>query len=384
MLTRGSQAEYLPNGHLVYVADGTLHAVRFDLEDLELRGDPVPVVDNLWVGGGGAANYVVSRDGTLVYVPQGAPPRRSLVWVDRSGKETPIELPERAYDEPRLSPDANSVAVVIRDQDYDIHLLDLVKGGLRRLTFGPSIDANPRWTPDGHRLVFGSQRAANNTSNLFIQNTDGTGTAEQVSVGRHWQTPGFFTPDGTGVIGFENPPATSGDIVRFPLKSAANGPDSDSSSAQPMIHSSFYESNPEISPDGRYIAYQSNESGQYEIYVRPFPGVDDGRWQVSSGGGREPVWARDGGELFYLDLPNRLMAVPVQASATRFTFGTPARLLEAAYAETLNSVSRGYDVSADGKRFLMIKESMAGDSPRTGMVVILNWFEELKAKVSSR
>ena len=389
VLIRGSQAEYLQSGHLIYVADGTLHAVPFDLESLELTGDPVPVIDRVWTAGGGASNYGISRAGTLVYVPQGAPRQRSLVWVDRDGRETPLALPQRLYDEPRLSPDASRVAVAIRDQDYDIHLLDLATGGLRRLTFDPSIDASPVWTPDGRRIVFGSQRAATNVSNLFIQNADGTGTTERVSAGQHWQTAGFVTPDGISVVGFENPPKTSGDIVRFPLKSAASPPatgtaDGGTFPVEPLIQTSFFESNPAISPDGRFIAYQSNESGQSEIYVRPFPRVDEGRWQVSSSGGTAPAWARDGRELFYLDPANRLTAVRVRGTATTFTFDSPAAVLQTTYAESLATASRAYDVSADGKRFLMIKENGAAVTSRTGMVVVLNWLDELKAKVSSR
>ena len=387
LLTRGSQAEYLESGHLLYVADGTLHASRFDLRTLELRGDPVPVVDKVWTGGGGAANYGISRAGTFVYVPQGAPRQRSLVWVDRSGKETPLSLPQRVYDEPRLSPDSTQVAVAIRDQDHDIHILDLGKGSLRRLTFDPSIDANPVWTPDGRQIVFGSQRGAASVSNVFIQAADGTGAAERVSAGQYWQTPGFVTPDGSAVIGFENPPETSGDIVRFPLKSAtsrlASGAATEGSllRVERLIQASSFESKPAMSPNGRYIAYQSDESGQHEIYVRPFPHVENGRWQVSLSGGTAPVWARDGRELFFLDLANRLTAVPVQTSGMTFSFGNPARVLESAYGESLTITSRAYDVSADG-RFLMIKENVAAEM--AGMIVVVNWFDELKAKVSSR
>ena len=324
-LTRGSQAEYIQGGHLLYVADGTLHAVRFDLQKLEMLGDPVPVVDGVWTAGGGAANYGVSRDGTLVYVPLSMQTQRSLVWVDRKGMETPIPVPLRLYDEPRLSPDGTRVALTIRDQEYDIHILDLARASLRRLTFGPGTDASPVWTSDGHRIVFGSPGGNGNVNNLFTQAADGTGTVQRLTTGQNWQTPSFVAPDGTGIVGMENTPKTAGDVVWFPLMSATGRPgsasDAISSRVEPIVRTSFIELNPEISPDRRYIAYQSNESGRYEVYVRPFPKVDEGRWQASSGGGTRPVWARNGRELFYLDLANRLTTVPVQASEATFTRG---------------------------------------------------------------
>ena len=213
---------------------------------------------------------------------------------------------------------------------------------------------------------------------------DGTGSVERVSTGQDWQIPSFVTPDGSAVIGFENPPQTSGDIVRFPLsntKASRAAANSGPVPAERVIRSSASESNAELSPNGRYIAYQSNESGANEIYVRPFPHVDEGRWQVSLSGGTAPVWARDGRELFFLDLADRLTAIPVQTSGATFAFRNPTRLHEIAYAKT-TAASRAYDVAADGRRFLMIKEDGAADMYR--VIVVVNWFDELKAKVSSQ
>jgi hypothetical protein len=394
LIRGGSQAEYLPSGHLVYAAPGaavtagTLRAVRFDLERLEVLSDPVPLVGDMWMAQGGAANYAVSRPGTLVYVPAaGAQLPRSLVWVDRKGQEEPIGAALRVYVEPRLSPDGTRVALAIRDEENDIYIWNFVQQTLTRLTFDPSVDERPVWTPDSRRIVFASQRAG--AFNLYAQAADGTGTIERLATGEDAQAPAFVAPDGTGIVGSVVSPQTNGDVVWFPLKSPASrsgsGPASGSSPSpmKPLVRTTSIEFNPEISRDSRYIAYQSNESGRDEIWVRPFPRVNDGRWQVSTGGGTRPAWSRNGRELFYLDPSNKLTALPVQTSGTTFAAGNPARVLETAYAVAQSYSSRPYDVSSDGQRFLMIKENVARGQNATsaGMVVVLNWFEELKAKL---
>jgi Tol biopolymer transport system component len=233
-------------------------------------------------------------------------------------------------------------------------------------------------------------RAATGQSNLFAQAADGSGTVERLTTGQNAQSASFISPDGAGIVGWDNSPTTAGDIVWFrlgdPASRSVSGPASDSSSAQveALIRTPFIEINPEISPDGRYLAYQPNESGPSEIYVRPFPKVNDGRWQVSTAGGTSPLWAQNGRELFYLDLANTLTAVPVQTSGAKFTAGNPASVLDTAYAEAPGN-SRPFDVSPDGQRFLMIKE-VAGDQDAkpAGLVVVLNWLEELRQRVPVR
>jgi serine/threonine-protein kinase len=378
-LIPGSQAEYVETGHLVYAAANTLRAVRFDLERLEVLGDPVTVVDALAVAFNGAGQYAVSRTGTLVY----AEPRaqaRSLIWVDRNGRESPIPAPPRAYIEPRLSPDGTRLAVVAADQEHDIWVWDFKRGGtLTRLTSNPSRDQHPVWTADGGRVVFGSLRSG--AYNLYAQAADGTGTVERLTDSPNRHIPAFVLPNGTGVIGAEI--ATQGDVVWF--KPAAGpaaqdgSPSPNSLRAEPLIHTPAIEFAPDVSPNERYIAYQSQESGRAEIYVRPFPRTEGGWWQVSTNGGSRPRWARDGRELFYLDQANRLTVVPVQTSAGAFTYGTPATVLQTAYSRPVEN-THPYDVSPDGQRFLMIKEDAAATSARTGLIVVLNWFEELKTK----
>jgi serine/threonine-protein kinase len=305
--------------------------------------------------------------------------------VDRKGHETPIPAPLRAYDEPRLSPDGSRIAVSARDQEFDIWIWSLAREeGLRRLTFDPAPDRRPVWTPDGQRIVYGSRR--DGALNLFAQSADGTGGVERLTKSPVEQNPTFIAPGGVGVVGHEIPPATAADIAWLvpprPADPSVSPPVSGNAEMPaPLVRTPAIEVNPDISPDGRYFAYQSNQSGPPEIYVRPFPKAD-GFWQISTGGGTRPVWGRNGRELFYLDLANRLTAVSVQTSGERFTYGAPVTVLDRSYLVPRGD-SRPYDVSADGQRFLMIKDATTTDpagSPGR-LVVVLNFAAELKSKL---
>ena len=394
-LIRGaSQAEYVETGHLVYAAAGALRAVRFDLATLRVSGDPVTVVEHVMMTSTGAANYAVSGLGTLVYVPGGVegPPAtpRSLVWVDRKGHETPIKATPRAYSAPRVSPDGTRVALEIHDQEHDLWVWDLGRETLTRLTAGSSFNGWPIWTFDSQRIIFASTRAG--VLNLYGQAADGSGTVDRLTTSATNQLPTSITPDGTSVVGYAGD-AGARDIVLFSLASSASQPRSGppragagGSEAVPLIHTPADESNAEVSPDGHYLAYQSIESRQSEIFVRPFPHVDGGRWLVSTAGGTRPAWSRSGRELFYLDGANTLTAVPVQTSAGTFSAGRPVRVFDTTYAYASPLATRSYDVSPDGQRFLMIKDSTTTgheNESATSLVFVLNWFEELKAKLSA-
>ena len=384
LVGQASGAEYVRTGHLLFAAVGGLHAVRFDLEQLAVRSDPVLVVADVAMRVAGAGNYSVSRLGTLVYIPEeSALTARSLVWVDRKGREAPIKVPLRVYSQAVISPDGARVALVTRDEQHDIHILDLASGNVMRLTLGPAVDDQPVWTRDG-RIIFASTSPG--PSNLFVQYADGRGAAERLTVSSELQVPGFVTPDGRSVVGWEFARETGGDIVRFPFTLAMGEPRHSMLSGPPsverLVDTPFRELNVEVSPDGRYIAYQSDESGRFEIWVRPFPQLN-GRWQVSAAGGTRPAWAKNGTELFYLDLANTLNAVPVQISGGTFVHGTPARVFDTVYAEPLGN-GRSYDVSPDGQRFLMLKENGGGRTAQRRLAVVLNWFEELQARVPTK
>jgi eukaryotic-like serine/threonine-protein kinase len=384
LIRGGSQAEYVDpstgsgqGGYLVYAVAGALRAVRFDPVKLEVLSDPVPVVESVRMLPNGTAEFSVSRQGTLVYVPGGvAATARSLVWVDRQGHEESIAAPPRAYDMPRLSPDGTRVAVSISDQDLDIWIWDLARHTLTRLTDAPGRDWYPVWTPDGRRIVFSSERAGG----VAWQAADNTGTAERLTTSPpYMQGPASISPDGTLLIVNESLPKTGWDLRVLRLEGQAGG----SRPTEPLVQTTAAEMHGELSPDGHWLAYQSDESGQNQIWVRPFPNVDGGHWQISTSGGITPVWARNGKELFYLDGNNAVTSVPIQTVPT-FSAGTPTKLFDGRYVGS--PFWRTYDVSPDGERFLMIKDNTTGDQTSTpaSMVVVLNWFEELKQRVLTK
>ena len=388
----GSQAEYVDpsgsgrDGYLIYASAGALRAVRFDPVRLEVFGDPVTVVEHVMMKPNGAANYAVSPSGTLAYMPGEAgelEPMRSLVWVDRKGHEEPSGLPLRSYGPPRLSPDGTRVAVGILDHgNTEIFIWDFARKTLRQLTVSPGTDGLPHWTRDGRRIVFMSARAG--VPNLYAQSADGTGTVDRLTTSTSSQWPTAMTPDGTAVVGFELRPGEVGaGVIRLPLGGPKSRPGDgvSPSPVEPFVESLFNGAHPDISPDGRYIAYESRGPGPLEVFVRPFPQVNGGRWQISTAGGSRAAWARNGRELFYVDTSMTLMAVPVRTSGTTFSMGRPVKVFDTRYAQP--NPARHYDISADGQRFLMVKDHAAGDADRTpaSMVVVEHWFAELKARV---
>jgi serine/threonine-protein kinase len=308
--------------------------------------------------------------------------------VNRQGHEEPIRgAVPRQYTYPRLSPDGRRVALDIRDQESDIWILDLARDTLTRFTFDPLNDTYPVWTPDGKRIIHatGASNGSGGSGDLKAASADGTGRAESLMTGAN-VIPTSISPDGTTVI-VRDPGVKGGtdlSIVRLGGPSTAIG--AGKPRVEKLIQTSFTEINGEVSPDGRWLAYQSNASGQEQIYVQPFPNVNGGRWQISTAGGAKPLWARNGRELFYFDPGGVLMAVAIQA-ATTFSAGNPAKLLDAKYfVGGPNVGGRTYDVSPDGQRFLMIKDNASGNpgAASANMVVVLNWTEELKARLPVR
>ena len=394
LIRGGSQAEYVgpaasstswgragsgQAGYLVYAAAGTLRAVRFDPVTFAAGIDPVPVVESVMTLPNGAAEFSISRTGALVHVPAEAVTgaARSLVWVTRQGHEEPIAAaPPRTYAKPRLSPDGTRVALDIRDQQNDIWIWDLARRTLTRLTAAPTAEESPVWTPDSRRVIFASSRGG--VANLYRQAANNTGTVERLTTSPNVQAPMSISPDGTRLIIRETVPKTGVDlrVLRLDPSTPLGTP---SWPTESLVQTTFAEENGELSPDGRWLAYQSNESGRNEISVRPFPNVDAGHWTISIGGGTRPRWARNGTELFYLSGTGAMTRVPIDTGPT-FSAGTPTRLFDTRYYT--GDTGRTYDVSSDGQRFLMIKAAGAEQAP--SMVVVVNWSEELKAKLPAK
>jgi serine/threonine-protein kinase len=385
LLRGGNSARYVPTGHLVYAAGGTLRAVGFDLASLETRGTSVPVLPRLIVTPVGSGAFALAANGTLVYADApgaGSLETHTLVWVNRQGQEQPIEAPPRAYLYPRISPDGTRVALHIADQEQDLWLWDLARQTLTRLTFGPSIDQFPVWTPDGRRLLFSSQRAG--AFNVYWQAADGTGAAERLTEGKYGQHPTSVSPDGSRVVFQEGTQTMGRDLMLLALDGVRGvaPPSPGLGAPRPLLQTPFEERNGVISPDGRWLAYESDSSGRFEIYVRPFPNVSDGQWLISTAGGTRPRWARNGRELFYLAPDGALTAVRVDARDTTWSAGRPAKILEGRYFSGGARLGTTYDISPDGQRFLMIKQADSGQTaPPPQIVVVKNWFEELKRLV---
>ena len=367
----GRDARYLPTGHLVYGIGNGLFARVFDAETLTVSGGAVPLLQSVSaVTGANSAdmNFSVSSDGTLIYVVGTSPvPERSLVWVDRDGRETPLAAPPRAYTYPRLSPDGTKLALDVRDLELDIWVWDFSRETLTRLTFSGEQDEFPAWSPDGLRVALNSAGGTAGTvggSRLSWRAADGTGQQELIAESDRQLYPASFLPDGTGILVRTNPNGND-DIAIAQLENGGE--------VVPLLETEFEELNPEISPDGRWLAYTSNESGEFEIYVRPYPDIDAGRWQVSNGGGVKPAWSRDGQELFFRT-GNALMAVSIQTEPA-FLAGNSEVVFEGRYFD--GAGGRTYDVADNGERFLMIKET--ADVAATAQIIIVqNWLDEVE------
>jgi len=375
LLRGGSQAKYLPSGHLVYIAGGTLRGVPFDLSRLETAGVAVPLQPQVIMLPTGTAEFDVSATGTLVYATggAGAAPARTLVWVDREGREQPVGAQPRSYVHPRLSPDGARLAVDITDQENDIWVWDFNRRTLLRVSSDPGLDQTPAWMSDSQRLLYSSQ--ASGVFSVVRQSADSTGTVERLATTANPTRLSSVSADGRHVFMSEARAASATDIMVLDLSRSPSEP-------RPLLDSKFAERNAELSPNGRWLAYDSNDAGPLQVYVRPFPEVGRERRQVSNAGGSGPRWSKDGKELFYLAADGALMSVQV-GSGTTWNPGPPVPIVKASDSYFRASiVGRTYDVSPDGKRFLRVKNPIgqAAGTPAS-IVVVRNWIEEVKARV---
>ena len=362
LLTGGSHPRYSPTGHSVYAQGGTLWAIGFDADRLELTStQAVAVVDNVQMKGSGAASFSLDIEGSLVYVAGRSTggTQRILVWVDRQGNESPLDLPERTYAQPRLSPDGTRLAVTIMDENVDVWVSDLALGTLRRLTTDPAVDGPPLWTPEGDRVVFTSRREG--SLGLYSRAWDGFGEAERLMILEDGEDlhPYSWSSDGnTLVFQYRTTAGGSNDIGILPMD--GNG------MWEALLETEANERSPAISPDGQWIVYESAGG----INVARFPELSDGRL---IGEGLLPKWLRTG-EIAYPGFPRGTRVVEVELGPTFQVGSTEILQDEGGY------VLAGDDVSPDGERRLYIKPASATDADEAIMFV-QHWHEELERLV---
>ena len=370
----GGNARYLPTGHLAYALDGSLMVVRFDPKRVEVSGPPVSALDGLLMGfpwDPPIAHFTLADNGTLAYVsgPMIATGSR-LMRVGRDGSWTQIGEETTKIRGPRFSPDGRRIAISadVGDLVAQLWVYDLERDTLSRVTFEGQ-GWWPIWSPDGQRLAFQTLVQPEGVANIFWVPADGGTTPERLTYSSLPHYVNSFSPDGQTLILHQGDhPETKEDVLVLDLGGEAG-------ETRPLLSSPAMEILAELSPNGRWLAYSSDESGRFEVYVRSYPDLDK-KWQISPSGGIEPAWSRDGTELFYRDEQGlSLMAVDIQQEPD-FRPGRPRVLLEGAYVPTI-WVGRNYDVAPDGQSFLLVEQELEGIE-QAQIQVVLNWFEEVQ------
>jgi serine/threonine-protein kinase len=376
----GFYAGYVRSGHVVYMHEGTLFAVPFDLKQLEVTGQPAPILEGVATNPSlGVAQFSFSETGNLVYVAGRRVQGVSIYWMDREGKFTPLRETRADYYNPAFSPDGKRLALGINDgKRADIWVYEWERDTLTRLTFAGEANTFPVWTPDGQRIVYSSQEKGG-TLNLWWIRADGAGDAQHLAESKSPQYAGSWRPDGKVLAFRQFNPGTNYDIMTLAIegdeKSGWKPGD-----PKPFVNSAFGEWEPAFSLDGRWLAYMSYESGSPEVYVRPFPGPG-GKWQISTGGGGYPKWSHNGKELFYETLDNKIMAVSYSASGDSFHADKPQLWSPGQFTDRGAGISN-FDLHPDGKRFAVLKAPGTEQAATVNKVsFIFNFFDEIRRRV---
>jgi len=361
-LIPGSRPRYAPTGHLVFVVEDRLMAVRFDPSRLAVAGAPATVLEGIATSARGLGHYAFSRTGALVVAVGAATGARDLVWVSRSGAEEPIDLPSRGFTYPRISPDGRRVALDARDaRGSDILVWNPARQGLRRLTPASNISIYPTWSPDGEQLAFWSDLPR---PGLYRKPVDGSSPAEVWSPADELRALYFFTPSGRELV-FARQGPNGVQLCRVEM-----------GGTEPAVLLANAR-NAELAPYGRRMAYQSDADGELQVYVRTFPSVEAGYYQISTRGGVQPVWSPSGTELYYVEPgPSaRLMMVRMGSQPASLP-GRPEAILEWPYLTGV--LGRTYDISRpEGDRFLAVKPGTPEGEARPRVEIVFDWFAEL-------
>jgi Tol biopolymer transport system component len=374
----GTYGRYLPTskegGYLSYINGGTLFAVPFDLDRLEVRGTPSPVLEEVaYSPTNGFAQFDFSRSGTLVYQSGGAAGRKLLTvqWLDGAGMTQPLLAKPGPYVFPRLSPDGQRLALMVTaGLNPDIWIYEWQRDTMTRLTFG-GFNNSPAWSPDGRYVVFEAR------GGMFWTRSDGAGQPQPLTQSKNRQVPQSFAPDGKRLAFFEIVPGDS-NIWTLPLESDGSG--LRAGKPEVFLQTPFNERHPSFSPDGRWLAYDSNESGSYQVYVRAFPDKG-GKWQISNGGALYPAWARNGRELFFRALDNRIMAAGYTVKGDSFAADKPRVWSDKQLADPgVNGIN--YALSPDGKRIaaLMPAEAPGQEQAQNHVIFLENFLDDLRRR----
>jgi serine/threonine-protein kinase len=375
-LLPGAHPRYAPTGHLIYLLENDLMAVPFDAERLRVDGTPVAMVQGIATAMSTlvpTAQYGLSRDGSLLVAMGTGSAKRRLVWVERDGSEQALAAPPRGYTYPRISPDGRRIALNMRDATGGgIELWDVARGDSTPVVGGGGLKLYPVWAPDGASLVYGAGVPLEHRLYQKAVERGDSGQRLDTVLGSELRALYFLSPSGNELV-FARQGRNGAELMIASL-------------AAPSAPSLLLRRarNADLSPDGRRIAYQSDESGQFEVYVRSFPDVEGYFTKVSSGGGIQPVWSPRGNELFYIEPgpPQRLMSVGVEAGA-ELAFARPKPLFDWHYYA--GELGRTYDVSRpDGLRFLAVQASLPGDEHQPRAEIVLDWFRELETRVPRR
>jgi Tol biopolymer transport system component len=372
LLRGGTFGRYLPSGHLIYLNRGTLFAVLFDMDRLEVRGTPSPVLNQVGYTTNGSALLDFSQTGTLIYRSgEAGGGLLTVQWLDAAGKTEPLLAKPDAYERPSLSPDGNKLAI----NTTDIWVYEWRRDTMTRLTFGPARSIYPLWSPDGRYIVFQAP------GGMFWTRSDGSGNPQPLTQSKNRQLPYSFSTDGKRLAFYELSPQTQDDIWTVPLESDGTG--LRAGKPEPFLQTTFDERHGAFSPDGRWMAYDSNESGVYQVYVRAFPDKG-GKWQISNSGGVYPVWSRNGRELLFRTEVNQIIVASYTVKGDSFVADKPRVWSEKRIVSV--GLLANYDLAPDGKRIvaLMPTETAEGQKAQSHVIFLENFFDEVRRRTSSQ
>ena len=370
LLTEGSHATFVSQNAIVFAREGSLWGARLDGQQMAVAGSAVPLEERLAHTENTVFHYAAAANALVYLPPQSVSGRQRLVWIDRAGRETPVNVDPGPFVRVSLSGDGRLALALDEDGNQDIWIADSVRGTMTRLTFEPTIETMPIWSPDGRFVTFRSEREG---PGVFRRDAQGTGTVERLTTtDGPIHSPYSWTPDGRTLLVA---------VFRSFRNQAIGSVTPPDTTVRILLDGDYAQLNPQVSPDGRWLAYQSDETGRFEVYVRPYPDVNAGRWLVSTTGGTAPRWSGDGRELFYYD-GEALVRVSIAATGPSLAHGRPARLFP--LKPFGGRLGPHFDVAPDGQRFLVLMPGTIEAPRNASLVLVQNWAQALTTRLAGR